>query len=151
MQLHGAETQKHKYKYVLKYTNTNMQIHKSCMAQITNSWQHFNTSYISHLGQYGIFMHICTSLASLVLPKGRIDSIRPLGHIGFTCIYTSLGSFCRPIWPDICCKFHPLRGLYNRGRGIYTQIVFVCQQTIRMPGMLIGMLFQKSQHSPRSG
>ena len=54
--------------------------------------------------------------------KGRIESIRPLGHIGFTCIYTSLGSFCRPIWPDICCKFHPLRGLYNRGRGIYMGI-----------------------------
>ena len=28
--------------------------------------------------------------ASLVLPKGRIDYIRPLGHIGFSCIYTSL-------------------------------------------------------------
>merc|ERR1712032_871003 len=46
-------------------------------------------------------------------------SIRPLGHIGFTCIYTSLGSFRRPIWPEFFCKFHPLRGLYNRGRGIY--------------------------------
>ena len=31
----------------------------------------------------------------------------------------SLGSLSRPIWPDIFCKCHPLRGLYNRGRGIY--------------------------------
>ena len=31
--------------------------------------------------------------ASLVLPKGRIDYIRPLGHIGFSCIYTSLGPY----------------------------------------------------------
>ena len=31
--------------------------------------------------------------ASIVLPKGRIDYIRPLGHIGFSCIYTSLGPY----------------------------------------------------------
>ena len=31
---------------------------------------------------------------SIVLPKGRIDYIRPLGHIGFSCIYsTSLGPY----------------------------------------------------------
>ena len=34
----------------------------------------------------------------------------------------SLGSSSRPIWPDIFCKFHPLRGLFNRGRGIYKRI-----------------------------
>jgi len=32
-------------------------------------------------------------LASIVLPKGRIDYIRPLGRIGFSCIYTSLGPY----------------------------------------------------------
>ena len=31
--------------------------------------------------------------ASIVLPKGCIDYIRPLGHIGFSCIYTSLGPY----------------------------------------------------------
>ena len=74
----------------------------------------FSGIYTS-LGPYRIYMH-------LYVPWAVQDfqaSIRPLGHIGFTCIYTSLGSFRRPIWPDKFCKFHPLRGLYNRGRGIY--------------------------------
>ena len=31
--------------------------------------------------------------ASIILPKGHIDSIRPLGHIGFLCICTSLGPY----------------------------------------------------------
>ena len=31
--------------------------------------------------------------ASIVLPKGCIDYIRPLGHIGISCIYTSLGPY----------------------------------------------------------
>ena len=73
------------------------------LVQITNSLRHFHTSFMS-LGPYKIFMH-------LYVPW-------PLGSIGFTCIYTSLGSFRRPIWPDIFCKYHPLRGLYNRGRGV---------------------------------
>ena len=34
----------------------------------------------------------------------------------------SLGSLSRPIWPDIFCKFHPLRGLYNHGRSIFNYI-----------------------------
>ena len=34
----------------------------SYMAQITSSWQHFNTSYMSYLGQYRIFRHIFTSI-----------------------------------------------------------------------------------------
>ena len=37
-------------------------------------------------------------------------------------MYMSLGSLSRPIWPDIFCKFHPLGGLYNRGRGILRHI-----------------------------
>ena len=77
----------------------------------------FSCIYMS-LGTYRIFMH-------LYVPWDIQDfhvSICPLGHIGFTCIYMSLGSLSRPIWPDIFCKFHPLRGLYNRGRGIYVYI-----------------------------
>ena len=39
----------------------------------------------------------------------------------------SLGSSSRPIWPDIFCKFHPLRGLYNRVtvRGVYNYISYI--------------------------
>ena len=62
----------------------------SCImhAQITHARQHFDTS----LRQYRIFMHIAIYIlyvpwaiqdlpAFIVLPKGRIDYIRPLGHI----------------------------------------------------------------------
>ena len=73
----------------------------------------FSCIYMS-LGPYMIFMHLYVPWAI----QDFHSSIRPLGNIGFTCIYTSLGSFRRPIWSDMFCKFHPLRGLYNRGRGI---------------------------------
>ena len=58
--------------------------------------QHFNTITgfacisIRPLGSTVQDVH-----ASIVLPKGHIDSICPLGHTGFPCIYTSLGSFSR--------------------------------------------------------
>ena len=83
------------------------------------------------LGQYRICMRLqyCPrDVQTIYVPWAIYDfhaSIRPLGHIRFACIYTSLGSFRRPIWPDIFCKFHPLRGLYNRGMGIYGENILI--------------------------
>ena len=52
----------------------------------------------------------------------------------------SLGSTSRPIWPDIFFKFHPLRGLYNRGRGIL--VLHRLRTTLESDDILI------KQHSP---
>ena len=52
-------------------------------------------------------------LASIVLPKGRIDYIRPLGRIGFACIYTSLGPY------KICMHLYVPRELQQANMAWY--------------------------------
>ena len=49
----------------------------------------------------------------IVLPKGRIDYIRPLGHIWFSCIYTSLGPY------KICMHLYVPRELQEANMAWY--------------------------------
>ena len=64
-----------------------------CTITISMTIQHFNT--ITGFACISIYVPWAVQdvHASIELPKGHIDSICPLGHIGFSCIYTSLGPY----------------------------------------------------------